>query len=404
MKKASRILFALVVALSLALPVFAQTQVRIGGWPGNPDEEAGIKAMVDAFNASHKDIVMVWEPIPGDYVPTLKTRLAGGTAADLFYLDVSVFEEFARTNSLLPLDSYLKDWKLADFPKPLIEGFSYNNRIYGIAKDFSTLCLLYNKAIFDKAGVAYPKAGITYTEFYKLLKDLKAKGVATPVVVNADFNRMIPFVLANGGRITNENMGIAFNEPKSKAAITNYVNLVLKDKVGAEASSVGAGWEGEAFGKENVAMIMSGPWCLGFLKGSYPNVYKNMGVVEMPKGEKQSSMIYTVSWSINKQTKDRAAAIEALKFLTTEGQKIFVAKAGVLGSNKKVAAEDKDPIKQPFYKAADYGTPWRIKTPSGLFSKANDEINARIKDAFYGKISIDEMIKQISDNYDSWVE
>ncbi len=150
-------------------------------------------------------------------------------AADLFYLDVSVFEEFARSNSLLPLDSYLKGINIKDFPQPLIDGFTFNNRIYGIAKDFSTLTL-------------------------------KAKGVETPVIMNADFNRLIPFINAFGGQVTDANDRIAFSNPKTKAAIQFYVNLVTKDKVGAEASNVGAGWEGEAFGKGNAAMILP-PGC-----------------------------------------------------------------------------------------------------------------------------------------------
>jgi multiple sugar transport system substrate-binding protein len=228
--------------------------------------------------------------------------------------------------------------------------------------------------------------------------------VATPAIINPDFNRLIPFILAAGGKVTDDAYHIAFNDPKTKAAIQSYVNLVTQDKVGAEASAVGAGWEGEAFGKGNVAVILSGPWCLGFLKESYPNVAKTMGVVELPQGEKKSSMIYTVSWSVNKQTKNRAAAITALKFLAVEGQRIFVEKAGVLASNRMVAKGDTDPIKAPFYKSVEYGTAWRVKTPSGLFSKANDEINARLKDSFYGKITVEDLIKQVTENYDSWVE
>lgn len=401
MKKTVPLVLALVL---IGASAWAQTKVTLSGWAGNPDEEAATKAVVEKFNSSRSDIQLVWEPIPGDYGTVLKTRLAGGTAADLFYLDVSVFEEFARNNSLLPLDSYLKGINLKDYPQPLLDGFTFNNRLYGIAKDFSTLALYFNKAIFDKAGVAYPKEGMTLVQFRQLCLDLKTKGVAAPVIINADFNRLIPFILANGGRVTDDNLHAKFDDPKTKAAIQQYVDLVAKDKVGFEAANVGAGWEGEAFGKGNVAMILSGPWCLGFLKGSYPNVYKTMGVVELPKGEKKASMIYTVSWSVNKQTKNRAAALEALRYLTGEGQKIFVEKAGVLGSNRVVAQGDTDPIKAPFYRAAEYGTAWRIKTPSGNFSKANDEINARLKDAFYGKISVDELVKQVTLNYDSWVE
>ena len=102
--------------------------------------------------------------------------------------------------------------------------------------------------------------------------------------------------------------------------------------------------------------------------------------------------------------KQKDAAWEAMKFLVTEGQQIFVEKAGVLGSNKNVAAKDTDPIKQVFYKGADYATPWKIPTPTGLFSKANDQINSRIKDLFYNKITLDEALKQINENYDSWIK
>ncbi len=44
----------------------------------------------------------------------------------------------------------------------------------------------------------------------------------------------------------------------------------------------GAGWIGEAYGKERVAMAMTGPWTIGFLAGDYPEVLKNTGIVEMP--------------------------------------------------------------------------------------------------------------------------
>jgi multiple sugar transport system substrate-binding protein len=263
---------------------------------------------------------------------------------------------------------------------------------------------MFNKEIFDKAKVAYPTSNMTYTQFYQMLRRLKAAGVKNPMVINADFNRMIPFIIANGGRIVDDQLNIAIDDAKGKAAIKQYIELFAKDQLGVEASGVGAGWEGEAFGKEQVALIMTGPWSLGYLKGSFPNVYKKIGVVEMPRGTSKSTMIYTVSWSINRQTKNRAEAITVLKFLVNEGQKIFVDKAGVLGSNKKIAASDTDPIKTAFYKGADYGTPWRILTPSGLFSRANDEINSRIKDAFFGKISVDQMLQQIRQNYDSWVE
>lgn len=401
MKKA----FLVILSVLIVSFVFSATTITISGWPGNPDEEAAIKAAVEEFNSTHKSIQVEWEPIPGNYLETLKTRLSAGTAPDIFYVDVYFFEELARKNVLFPLDLYIKkdNFDLEAYFEPLVEAFKFNDRVYGIAKDFSTLALFYNKEIFDKYGVPYPTSEDTWFDFLDKALQLKRKGFETPLVLAADFNRVIPFILGAGGKLVDENLNTALDNPASKFGLKYYVEMVTKYKVAVEPQEVGAGWIGEALGKEKVAMAMTGPWTIGFLKGSYPDVYKKIGVVEMPSLIKKVTMVYTVSWSINRSSPHKEEAWEVLKFLVTRGQEIFVEKAGVLASRKDIAAKDTDPIKAPFYKGAEYAYPWKVPTPTGIFSVANDQINSRLKDLFYGKITIDEALKQIKENYLDWV-
>ncbi|MCD6105348.1 MAG: ABC transporter substrate-binding protein [Thermosipho sp. (in: Bacteria)] len=394
------VLTVLMVSLS-----FSVTTITISGWPGNPDEEAAIKAAVDEFNATHKDIQVDWEPIPGNYLETLKTRISAGTAPDIFYVDVYFFEELAGKNILLPLDLFIKkdNFNLNAYFEPLVNAFKYNERVYGIAKDFSTLAFFFNKEIFDKYGVPYPTSEDTWFDLLDKALQLKRKGFETPLVLAADFNRVIPFILGTGGSLVDENLNTALDTPASRFGIKFYVDMVTKYKVAVEPQEVGAGWIGEALGKEKVAMAMTGPWTIGFLKGSYPDVFKKIGVVEMPSLIRKVTMVYTVSWSINRNTPHKNEAWEVLKFLVTRGQEIFVERAGVLASRKDIAAKDTDPIKVPFYKGAEYAYPWKVPTPTGIFSIANDQINSRLKDLFYGKITLDEALKQIKDNYFDWV-
>lgn len=401
MKKA----FLVILTILIVSMAFSVTTITISGWPGNPDEEAAIKAAVDEFNAKHSDIQINWEPIPGNYLETLKTRISAGTAPDIFYVDVYYFEELAGKNVLLPLDIFIKkdNFDLNAYFEPLVEAFKYNGRVYGIAKDFSTLALYYNKEIFDKYGVPYPTNEDTWFDLLDKALQLKRKGFETPLVLAADFNRVIPFILGAGGKLVDDNLNTALDMPASRFGIKFYIDMVTKYKVAVEPQQVGAGWIGEALGKEKVALAMTGPWTLGFLKGSYPDVYKKIGVVEMPSLIKKSTMVYTVSWSINRSTPYKNEAWEVLKYLVTRGQEIFVERAGVLASRKDIAAKDTDPIKTPFYKGAEYAHPWRVPTPTGIFSVANDQINSRLKDLFYGKITLDEALKQIKENYLDWV-
>ncbi len=399
-----KVLVVLLTAV-FVLNIFAATKVVISGWPGNPAEEAAIKNMIETFNKSRNDIQIVWEPVAGDYKQTLMTKLSGGTGPDLFYVDVYVFEELAGANVLLPLDTYIKrdNFDINDFFTSLVDAFKYKGRTYGIAKDFSTLALWYNKEIFDKYKVPYPTNNETWDSLLKKLKQLKAAGFETPMSIAADFNRIIPFIMSYGGRIVKPDLSVALGEPNSKKALQFYVDLVVKEKVAKEPSALGSGWLGEAFATEKVAVVMEGPWLIGFLRENFPNTFKKAQVVEMPKMLKKSTMIYTVAWAINRETPNKDAAWEVLKFLVTQGQDIFVKGAGVLASRKSLASKDTDPIKTVFYKGAEYGTPWRVPTPTGIFSTANDQINSVLRDLFAGKMTVDEGIKFIETNYSKWV-
>lgn len=403
-----RKLLTVFLAVWVVVGLFAVVRITISGWPGNPVEEATIKRAVDTFNntiGKQKGIEVVWEPIAGDYKQVLMTRLSGGTGPDLFYVDVYVFEELARANVLLPLDTYVRrdNFDLSDFYPSLIEAFKYQNRLYGIAKDFSTLALWFNKEIFDKYKVPYFTNDETWDSFLRKLQQLKAAGFETPLALAPDFNRIIPFIISFGGRLVKPDLSTALGEPNSKKAIQFYIDLVTKYKVAKEPSALGSGWLGEALATEKCAVAMEGPWTIGFMRGSFPDTFKKMGIVEMPKGIKKATMIYTVAWSINRATPNRDAAWEVLKFLVTEGQRIFVEGAGVLASRKSIAAQDKDPVKQVFYKGAEYGVPWRVPTPTGIFSIANDQIGSLLKDLFAGKLTVDQAVKIIENNYNSWV-
>jgi len=401
-------LLVVLLAVVLTVGLFAVTKITISGWPGNPIEEGAIKKAVDTFNSTigkQKGIEVVWEPIAGDYKQVLMTRLSGGTGPDIFYVDVYVFEELAKANVLLPLDTYVKrdNFDLSDFYQSLIDAFKYQNRLYGIAKDFSTLAVWFNKEIFDKYKVPYLTNDETWDSFLKKLQQLKAAGYETPLALAPDFNRVIPFIISFGGRLVKPDLSTALGEANSKKAIQFYIDLVTKYKVAKEPSALGSGWLGEAIATEKCAVVMEGPWTIGFMRGSFPDTFKKMGIVEMPKGIKKATMIYTVAWSINRATPNKDAAWEVLKFLVTEGQQIFVEGAGVLASRKSIAAKDTDPVKKVFYKGAEYGVPWKVSTPTGLFATANDQINSLLKDLFYQKLTVDEAIKIIETNYDKWI-
>src|SRR5215216_4409416 len=86
-----RILAGIIIGfiLVMALPVMAQDEpvtITLSTWAG-VDESAELQTLIDEINASQTDYQLVHEPIPSDYYTQVKTQLAGGTGADLYWMD-----------------------------------------------------------------------------------------------------------------------------------------------------------------------------------------------------------------------------------------------------------------------------------------------------------------------------
>ena len=63
-------------------------EVRISGWSSSPTEDALLTNSINAFTAANPGVHVKWEPIASDYETVLKTNLAAGTEADVFYADI----------------------------------------------------------------------------------------------------------------------------------------------------------------------------------------------------------------------------------------------------------------------------------------------------------------------------
>ena len=400
----------LVVALALSVAVLGEVVVRLGGWPSSPVEQKALEDAVKIFNEKHAgEIKIVYEPIPGDYKVKLTAMLSAGNAPDIFYVDVNWSEELFSKGVIEPLDFYVKMYKLdlEDFFPNLVEAFRYKGKLYGIPKDFSTLALFYNKEMFDEVGLEYPNENWTWFDLLyaaaKLTRDTDGDGKidvwGLALYPNA-LNRVIPLILQAGGKVVNEDLTTGLGDPDSILGMSFYFKL-HELGVAIAPADVGAGWLGDAFGKQKVAMVMSGPWMLGFLKENFPEV--KFGTAVLPKLKKRATMVYTVCYSIPKTSKHKKEAFIALKFLVTEGMKIFTERLGVLPSRKSLAEKDTDPIKKAFYDGVKYAYPWKIPTPSGIASKAIDEINTRFLNVWNGEMTLDQAVKEIVENYDSWV-
>src|SRR5213593_3791509 len=99
--------------------------VRISGWSSTPTEDALLTDSINAFMAANPNVKVKWEPIAQDYETVLKTNLAAGTEADVFYADIFWIDSVMKTGKLLALDDLMakSGVKKDDFVSSLINAF-----------------------------------------------------------------------------------------------------------------------------------------------------------------------------------------------------------------------------------------------------------------------------------------
>ena len=157
-----RKLFAIVAAaLMLGTALSAQAAVKqreVHFWTlftgGDGDF---FDAMVKAFNASQKDIVLVNDTVKfTDYYTKLTAALAAKTAPDFVVIHASQLVNYVPNNVFLPLDQYIKKAgvNLGDFESAPLAATTFNGKIYALPLDVHPLIMYYNKDLLQKAGVA----------------------------------------------------------------------------------------------------------------------------------------------------------------------------------------------------------------------------------------------------------
>lgn len=287
------------------------------------------KAVSDASNTwAQKGGNTVTVTPAKDLTQELTQALAGGTPPDIFYVDASKFAGLVKGGALASYGDTMPNKN--DFYPNLLESFTSEGKVYCVPKDFSTLALQINTDMWTKAGLTDADVPTTWDQLETVAKKLTTGGV-TGLVVSDTLDRLDVFMRQAGGSLLNDD-GSAFtaDSPENLAGL-EYVRKLAAAGVLKFPKQVDAGWGGEAIGKGKAAMTIEGNWIVGGVKNDYPNL--KYTVVPLPKGQDQATLSFTNCWGVAAKSKNQAAAVDLIKYLTSTDQQLAFAKAfGVMPS------------------------------------------------------------------------
>lgn len=162
-------------AVSAAAPVFAQSGVRLRCfWWGNPERDRRTRAALDAYQNKAAGVQISSESIGwGEYWTKLATQTAGGNAPDLIQMDYRYIYEYARRNTLLPLESVMpKPLDLANFSAGARDCGKVDGKLYGVSLGSNSKAMIYDVAMFEKVGVKSADPNWTWDDMGRIAAEI----------------------------------------------------------------------------------------------------------------------------------------------------------------------------------------------------------------------------------------
>lgn len=155
------------MALSLSPSLsLAQTAAKLRCfWWGNPDRDRRTKALLEVYSKKSGTQIAAESLGWGDYWTKLATQTAGGNAPDLIQMDYRYLFEYARRQTLLPLDKLLP---LTDFSNNDRNGGKVDGKLYGVNLGSNSKALVYDTAMLAKVGVSSMNPNWTWGDFAKI--------------------------------------------------------------------------------------------------------------------------------------------------------------------------------------------------------------------------------------------
>jgi multiple sugar transport system substrate-binding protein len=166
-----------------AAPAQESVELRLTFW-GDLEDMPTWNWGLGQFHETHPGTKIRWENTPwGEYWTKLQTEVAAGTTPDVVGMVSMYSQQYIRQGTLLPLNDFIErepDVDVDDFWPVIMPAYRWEGETFAFPYDLSTMCLMYNKDLFDDAGVPYPTESWTWDQFLdacqKLTKDASGAG------------------------------------------------------------------------------------------------------------------------------------------------------------------------------------------------------------------------------------
>ena len=335
MKKIPRIA-AIVLAVTLLLMSLAgcsaadgKTHLTFQIW--DVAQRDSMQAICDAYTAKNPDVVIEVQVTSWtEYWTKLEAAAESNTMPDIFWMHTNQILYYSDFGMLADVTDLYDDVD-PNFYNEHFSEISRNNasgsngRLYGVPKDKDNIILVYNKEMFDAAGVAYPDDDWTWDD----MTDASAKIYETTgkygfMAYAEDHLGYWNFVYQAGGYILNEDKTKAgFTQPATMDAMKFYIGIQNEEWCPTQTYFAET-QPGIAFFSELGSMYLEGNWELMNKATSYHNMDGKWDIAKLPicpnpaSGDGRATISNGLCYSTAARGKNLEVVKDVLKYFGAE--------------------------------------------------------------------------------------
>ena len=372
-------------------------------------EEEVFMNSISSFDSSHPNVTVEVTMVPfGNADQLFMTAAQGGQAPDLMRLSSDQLGAIGEVRVdgfplLEDLRPHLTPQDRAVFEERALQAMRYGDALYGVPASQDCLSLIFNKALFDAQGLAYPDETWTEQDLLnaaELLTVQDVQGLAIPIKTAYWW---FPIQEGFGGSLFDENGEPTLDSNGSSEAMQWMLDLELEHGVVATGTQI-EGMKNQ-FISSKAAMIFDGPWNWATYEASRLNIGQTLLPLVESSGERMSPLVTYKGWTVSKQSANKVAASELALWLSSEDvQKEFAIETYTMPTHVALESDpeiNEDAVLAGFLEQTKEGTP---APTTRAMSLVYDPLSTAFEQAYSGISSTEEALSGANQQLEEQIE
>lgn len=307
----------------------SDAELRVAWWGSQERHNATIAAL-DAYSEK-TGVTMTYEYTSWDsYFENLATQAVGNNLPDIIQMSTTDIINYSRNGQIIDLQQYIDDGTISTeyIDVDSLSGGVVDGQMAGITTGVNTVGVMFNKDIFDEAGIDYPTDDWTWSDFIQTAKDIYDKtGVQTDIPFLAEARWLVEDMVRCFGYdfFSEDGESLPWADDDDVKSAVEAAIQDIKDGVDAGYfvdPEIQIAWSTT---EENY--IVTGQSAMSFILSNYYTIYAGAGdasydMVMLPKlddGEQTGMYLNpNMYWCISKNCEDPAAAAAVINYLIND--------------------------------------------------------------------------------------